>query len=857
MSNERFRVLLVDENPVDADFLRDKIALFPSTESHVEVAETEKDALIAMDAFVWDLVFVDQFIGSGNGIELVRQLRNASPDSDFVLLVPADGPEVALQTLRAGAIDYLRKDNLSADSLERCLRHAWERRESRRRLIESNRRFELMITESLDAICVIDAETARILQVNPAMERMLGTNANRMIGRDLFDFFPPEATDDITRMRHDLRSYGAVFESQPFVHSSGEHRPMDVTATLVPWEGAQAILITLRDVSEREKALQALRQSEREKSVILDAMSELVFFMNTEYRILWCNRIAEENRGVEPGELVGKYCYEGVCEGDRPCPNCPVKETLGNGQVSKGEVELPGGRIGFVRSSPVLGDSGTPIGVVVVVMDITDQRRAERARQHLAAAVEQAGECILIADTNGDIVYVNPAFEKVTGYSKSEVLYRNPRLLSSGIHDRAFFEDLWSTIVRGEVWKGLMFDRHRSGAQIEVNATISPIRDESRKIIGYVDVMRDVTQERRFENQLRLRQKLESLGTLAGGIAHDFNNILFAVVGFSEVGLTMDDPKEIHDCLIEIRKAGNRAAELVSQILTFSRQTEQERKPLQLHSVVKEVLHLIRAMLPATIEIRRDIDAGCGPVLSDPTQIHQVVMNLCVNAYHAMRENGGVLKVSLKERDVSAEEAQKNSDLREGRFVSLSIGDTGCGMHPETIERLFEPYFTTKKPGEGTGLGLATVHGIVQAHEGAILVESEWGKGAKFEILFPICELPTADTNEDGTIIGQEYSGSERILVVDDEDAITKLVKSLLSRQGYRVETCTDSVKALGWFEENPQAFDLIILDQTMPGLTGAEMARRMLARRPNLPIILCTGFSESLKTFWKPSAGF
>jgi PAS domain S-box-containing protein len=354
-----------------------------------------------------------------------------------------------------------------------------------------------------------------------------------------------------------------------------------------------------------------------------------------------------------------------------------------------------------------------------------------------------------------------------------------------------------------------------------------------------------VQERQKLQIQLQQTQKMEAVGTLAGGIAHDFNNILSAILGYAELSQTqIPQESKPHEYLSKIIKSVERAADLVKQILTFSRQAEQERKPMQLQPIVKESLKLLRGSLPSTIEIKKDIDPACRPILASFSQMHQVIMNLCTNAYHAMRKNGGVLSVTLAEADLPPELSEQQPELRPGRYAKLVVADTGSGIEKNIQERIFEPYFTTKKHGEGTGLGLATVHGIVMSHEGTIAVKSEPGKGASFEVYFPTLEKHVVMDQ----IVKVEISPvpiSARVLFVDDEEMIVELAESVLERMNCDVVALSNGIEAFAAFEKDPHGFDIVITDQTMPGLTGIELAQKILAIRPDMPIILATGFSE------------
>jgi len=349
----------------------------------------------------------------------------------------------------------------------------------------------------------------------------------------------------------------------------------------------------------------------------------------------------------------------------------------------------------------------------------------------------------------------------------------------------------------------------------------------------------------KLEDQLRRAQKMEALGTLAGGIAHDFNNILTAIVGnvaLAEMALPPDHPAR--GFIGEVSKATQRATDLVRQILTFSRQKEQERKVIHLEPVVKEVRKLLRAALPSTIDIRLDVEPNLPSVLADASQIHQVLMNLATNAGHAMREHGGLLQIQLSRFQVTPELMHLVPDLREAPYIRLQVSDTGHGMEAKTVERIFDPFFTTKAPGEGTGLGLAVVHGIVKNHDGAITVYSQPGKGTTFHVYFPVTEEAATTPAASAPV---PHGQGQRILFVDDEPALARVAEIVLRRLNYVVTACTKPAEALAQFRAHPENFDAVITDLTMPGTTGLELARQLLEIRPNVPILLVTGFSGTL----------
>ncbi len=349
--------------------------------------------------------------------------------------------------------------------------------------------------------------------------------------------------------------------------------------------------------------------------------------------------------------------------------------------------------------------------------------------------------------------------------------------------------------------------------------------------------------ERQLEAQLRHSKRLETIGTMAGGIAHDFNNILTPILGYANMAL-QDTPSssETHSDLQHVVKGARRAKDLVNQILTFSRQGEQERKMVEISDVVAEALKLLRASLPSTIEFRESIDTQCGSVLADPTQIHQVLMNLCANAFHAMKEKGGVLEVQLGLVEVDAEFVRLHTNLHQGTHARLAVSDTGQGMDRETSDRIFDPFFTTKDVGEGTGLGLSVVHGIVRSHGGEITVYSEPGVGTTFHVYIPQSEGEVEEETAEEKAI---ETGEERVLFVDDDEEVAQVAGRMLRRLGYDVTVHTSSLEARDTFRHNPGRFDIVITDQTMPKMTGVELAKELLSIRPDLPIILISGFSQ------------
>lgn len=497
---------------------------------------------------------------------------------------------------------------------------------------------------------------------------------------------------------------------------------------------------------------------------------------------------------------------------------------------------------GAHHQKPTPGKGTSPFVEEMRLSEFEDEHR------RLIMAIEQVEESILITDSEANIHYVNPAFEKITGYSREEVIGRNPRFLKSGAHSGTFYRKMWQTLSSGKVWKGNLINKQKDSTLYNEEVTISPVINDQGVITNYIGVKRDVTQQMALEQQLRQSQKMEAIGTLAGGIAHDFNNILFAIIGYNTLSqriLGTDHP--VYEHLQKLGSAAERAKELVTQILTFSRQSEQTFKPLLIQPVVKEALNLMRATIPSTIEVIQTIDLEGGLVNGDLTQVHQIIVNLATNAYQAMKDKGGVLSVSLTSVFKDPDKDSRFQGLAAGKYIELIVSDTGEGIDDRDIDRIFEPYFSTRQIGEGTGLGLSIVHGIVSLYKGQIFVESSKTKGTTFFVYLPELDAEEEPRGQEAESTENDLTGSGHIVVLDDEKHITKMLKQMLGDLGYTVSAFTDSLAALESFQANSEQYDLLITDMTMPKMTGAELSTRLLKIKPELPIVLCTGYSEKI----------
>ncbi|MGZ8474555.1 MAG: PAS domain S-box protein [Candidatus Deferrimicrobiaceae bacterium] len=501
-----------------------------------------------------------------------------------------------------------------------------------------------------------------------------------------------------------------------------------------------------------------------------------------------------------------------------------------------------------VSTSPLRRPDGTIYGIMSILMDVTERKAAEESRMRLTMAVEQAGECIVVTDTAGTIQYVNPAFERITGYGRTEVVGRNPRFLKSGRQNAAFYKGMWETIGRGEVWRGTFVNKRKDGALYEEDAVISPVRDPSGQVVNYVGVKRDVTDVRRMEEQLRQAQKMEAVGRLAGGVAHDFNNLLTAISGYSDLLLhRLPAYSTLRRDVEEIRRAGDRAAGLTRQLLAFSRRQLLQPKVLDLNTVVTTMELMLRRLIGEDIELSTDLSPSLGRVECDPGQVEQVIVNLAVNARDAM-PGGGRITIGTVDVDLSPSYAGAHPGVRPGPHVLLSVADTGQGMSDETQAHLFEPFFTTKERGRGTGLGLATVYGIVQQSGGHLRVNSAAGSGTTFLIYLPRIRIESreADVPEtDRPFLPHPSPGTETVLLVEDEEVVRRLAREILTGHGYRVLDAGNGREALLISEAHRGEIHLMLTDVVMPKLGGRDLAERIRPLRPDMRILYMSGYTD------------
>ena len=639
------------------------------------------------------------------------------------------------------------------------------------------------------------------------------------------------------------------------VRKDGESRWINDRRQMIYDEGGRLLCIDglCLDISDQKKAELDLRaaferaEAERLRTeAIIAGMGDGISIHSPDCAILYENKVLRQ--------LIGKR--EGsTCHGFHGCLSrgrgeCPVAKTFADGRIHTVETEVvtDRGEVPIeVTTSPIRGAGGEVTSVVSIIRDISERKRAEEERRRLAAAVEHAADGIMVTDTEWIIQYVNPAFEKVTGYAKEEVLGRNPHILAADEENIRVYLGIEDKIRSGSPWKGRLKNRRKDGILFEQDTVISPISDPGGKVVNHVVASRDITREVQLEKQAQAAQRMEAVGTLAGGIAHDFNNALTGIIGFADLlRMRLEKEPKLQGDVDEILKCAERASTLTRQLLAFARRQVIEPVSLELNTVIRDLSRLMKKVSGEQIEVRTRLTEGVPLIFADRGQLEQVLLNLCLNSRDAM-PGGGEFLVSTDAVVREGERVEDQAVMPAGQYVLLAVADNGSGMDDATRKRAFEPYFTTKAPGKGTGLGLSMVYGIVKQNGGFVFLDSRPGGGTTFRIYFPATGVVPEEKEEKEEKKEKKEAavrgGAETILLAEDEEAVCSFFERSLRGYGYEVLVARDGAEAVALCEAHPE-IAIAVLDVVMPRMGGKEALDAMRRLRPDLKALFTSGYS-------------
>lgn len=723
----------------------------------------------------------------------------------------------------------------------------------------SEESYRYLIENVREGICIIQAGT--ILFVNRKGTELIGFSAEEIRSRSLVDFIHPDDREAVVEC-YNRRIRGENppdFGPLRIIRRDGRVLWVEVRASLITWKGRPATLNFLHDITDRRLAeaelvwktalLEAQLEATIDGILVVDAQGKKIL-INQNLLNMW--QVPQKIRD-DPDDASLLHYVAGIVEKPGPFLEKVIYLYDHPNETSRDEIAFEDGMVLDRYSSPVLGRDGKYYGRIWTFRDISERKRAEEALrqsgERFRGIFENAVEGIFQTRLDGRFVSANPSLARILGAASPEALTGNPALRMTQFYaDPRHREELLRILLKqgGDVRNFQTQLKRLDGSIIwvAINAWLGCSADQEPLLEGTIE---DISARKSLELQLLHSQKLDAIGTMAGGIAHDFNNILGIIIGYAEIIRSRKLPvnHKARGDLDQVLQAAIRARDLVKQILSFSRQEGQALRMILIRPLIKEAARMLRATLPSTIRIRTSIQAEKEMILGDPTQIYQVLINLCTNAAYAMRDSIGTLSITLTTVIFSRGQILSHPDLQPGAYLRLSVGDTGFGIDPAILGRIFDPFFTTKTLQMGSGLGLPVVHGIVKAHRGAVTVESEPGKGATFHVHFPVAQQGAVETEAppaDALLRGQG-----RILLVDDEEILAEMLSEMLVNAGYEVTVMTHPLEAVHWFDRHAAEVDLVITDQTMPGMTGLTMIAELRRLKADIPVILCTGYSESV----------
>ncbi|HTY86722.1 MAG TPA: PAS domain S-box protein [Candidatus Acidoferrum sp.] len=722
-----------------------------------------------------------------------------------------------------------------------------ERKQTEAALRESEARYKTLLETTDTGYVILDAD-GRVCGANREYVRLAGhATLSEITGKRVMEWTAPHDRERNAAEIKKCLEQGFVRNLEiDYLNSTGQIVPIEVNATVVKTGQVRHILALCRDITERKQAedtrehsvslLRAALESTADGILVVDSQGRIVTF-NEQFVQLW--RLPESVLAARSDQAALDFVLDQLKDPESFLAK--VRELYARPEADSFDVvEFKDGRV-FERFSRAQRIEGRPVGRVWSFRDATARKQKEAELNRLMTAIEQTPESVVITDTEGRILYVNPVFEQVTGYRRAEVIGQNPRVLKSDKQDGSFYQDLWKTISAGNVWRGRFINRKKNGALYSEEAVIAPVRNEKNAVTHYIAIKRDITRELELEEQNRQTQKIDSIGRLAGGVAHDFNNILTTILGNAELAL-MQLPSDapLRANLESIQEGAERGANLTRQLLAFARRQVIEPRLVKPNELIVNLNKMLQRLIGEDIKLVTETVPDLATIRADPGQIEQVLLNLAVNARDAMPD-GGTLTIRTANVTLNQDYATRHL-ITPGEYVLISVTDTGAGMTDEVKQHIFEPFFTTKEQGKGTGLGLATCFGIVQQSNGHIHCDSQPGKGTEFRIYLPPVRGKEEAAADPEAPAGLPH-GTETVLLAEDEPSLRRLMARVLRMQGYTILEAADGNEALSLAQANGQKIQLLVTDVIMPGLSGKMLAEWLTQVNRDVKVLFISGY--------------
>ncbi len=846
------RVLLVDDDEDDRALTDDLVSQIRlPRRAALEWASSYEAGLAALRHNGADVCLLDYRLGGRDGLELLSEVRSQGCLCPIVLLTGKGGEGTDTAAMNRGADDYLVKDDLTVALLERSIRYAIERARHIEELRASEQRYRSIFDHSSEGILIVDVETRAVRYANAAASRMFGHTEGALCTKKLADLSTGAAIEsDRARLESLVRGTTSLLVDQAFRTNDGAIILADVTATRIAVGGRAMLAGFFRDVTERTRASRALEASEARYRRLFEAAKDGILILAADTgSIVDVNPFMSELTGYTRDDFMGKHLWEIGPFKDASASRDSFAELQAKDYVRYDDLPLKtidGRSVEVEFVSNVYLVSGSKV-IQCNIRDITARKRIAGELRMRERAIEAVAQGILISDPlkpGNPIVYASPGFTRMTGYGPAEVVGHGCQFLRGKDTDPASIALLRDAVREERPCVVELLNYRKDGTAFWNSLALTPVRDGGGRVTSFVGVQTDVTARRQLEAQYRQAQKMEAVGRLAGGVAHDFNNLLSVILSYAELlsnDLKPDDPMRAD--IEQIRTAGLRATDLTRQLLAFSRQQVLEARVLNFNEVIGGMEKMLGRLLGADIELTILAAPRLGNVKADPGQLEQIIMNLAVNARDAMPK-GGHLTLETGNIHLDADYASSHHEVQPGPYVELAVSDNGEGMGKETMARIFEPFFTTKDKAKGTGLGLATVFGIVKQSGGHIFVYSEPGKGTTFRIYLP--QVGAAAQPLAGPEPAPDADGATgTILLVEDEDQVRAVARTILRRQGYVVLDASNGGEALLICEQHGANIDLLLTDVVLPRMSGRQLAERLAPVRPSMKVLYMSGYTD------------